>query len=79
MTPVDILLDKIGSRGLFVGGFAHPFAKVQVGSDHDWPLAYWREWVKGDDTAQVPSADKNGVLSQNAKAVQLLARTMPSE
>ena len=70
-TSVDILFDKIGSRGLFVGGFAHPFAKMQVNTDNDWPLAYWREWVKGDSAAQIPAADKNGLLSQYAKAVQL--------
>jgi len=67
------LFDKVGSRGLFVGGFAHPFAKMQVESDDDWALAYWREWVQGDANAQIPSGEKNGLLSEYAQGVQLFA------
>jgi hypothetical protein len=31
------------------------------------PLAYWREWVKGDAAAQIPTGEKNTALSQYAK------------
>jgi hypothetical protein len=69
-TSVDILFDRVGSRGLFVGGFAHPHANMQVNSDDDWPLAYYREWVKGDGTAKIPPGDKNSLLSLYKDAVK---------
>jgi hypothetical protein len=69
-TCLDILTDKIDSRGLYVGGYAHPYAKMQINSPEEWPLAYWREWVQGDGAAQIPVAEKNGLLQQYAIAVQ---------
>ena len=69
-TCVDLLCDRVDARGLFVGGFAHPFADMQVDTDDDWPLAYWREWVQGSATAQIPAADKSGLLQEYQAAVQ---------
>lgn len=69
-TCADILCDKVQSRGLYVGGYAHPYANMQVVADSDWPLAYWREWVLGDSHAQIPVAEKNGLLAQYRDAVQ---------
>ena len=66
---IDILCEKIGLRGLYVGGYAHPYANTQIKTDDDWPLAYWREWVEGDGAAQIPAADKNGLLAQYQVAV----------
>ncbi len=68
-TSIDILFDRVGSRGLFVGGFAHPHANMHINSDDDWPLAYWREWVTGDGAATIPIADKTSLLSQYKAAV----------
>jgi hypothetical protein len=68
-TCVDILSDKVSSRGLYVGGYAHPYANMQIKTDDDWPLAYWREWVEGDGAAQIPEADKNDLLEQYRVAV----------
>jgi hypothetical protein len=68
-TCIDILSEKVGSRGLFVGGYAHPYARMQVNTDDDWPLAYWREWVQGDSAAKIPAAEKNGLLAQYETAV----------
>ncbi len=66
---IDILADKVNSRGLYVGGFAHPYANMQINTDDDWPLAYWREWVKGCSTAQIPDADKIDLSLQYRAAV----------
>jgi hypothetical protein len=74
-TCLDILSEKVGSRGLYVGGYAHPYANMQITTDDDWPLAYWREWVEGEGTAQIPDADKNDLLEQYAVAV----REFPSD
>lgn len=72
-TSVDILFDRVGSRGLFVGGFAHPHANRQINADGDWPLAYWQEWVKGNGSATIPTADKNALLSEYSDAVHHFA------
>jgi hypothetical protein len=69
-TSVDILFDRVGARGLFVGGFAHPHANAQINTDDDWPLAYWQEWVKGDGAATIPAGDKNSLLSEYRDVVQ---------
>jgi hypothetical protein len=68
-TCIDILAEKISLRGLYVGGYSHPYANMQVNTEHDWPLAYWREWVQGDSHAQIPAAEMNGLLAQYELAV----------
>jgi hypothetical protein len=72
-TSVDILAEKVALRGLYVGGYAHPYANMQINSDSDWPLAYWREWVQGDSHAQIPAAENHNLLSQYAAAVDIFA------
>ncbi len=69
-TCIDILAEKVSVRGLYVGGYAHPYANMQINSNDDWPLAYWREWVQGDGHAQIPDAEKRGLLAQYATAVR---------
>jgi hypothetical protein len=56
--------------GLYVGGYAHPYAKMQIDSEEDWPLAYWREWVLGDSAATIPSGEKTGLLGLYRDAVR---------
>ncbi|MGP0088655.1 MAG: hypothetical protein ACLPKB_01645 [Xanthobacteraceae bacterium] len=68
---VDILADKVDSRGLYVGGYAHPYANMQINTDDDWPLAYWREWVEGSANAQIPDANKQDLLQQYEDATRL--------
>lgn len=63
-TCIDILVEKVSLRGLYVGGYAHPYANMQVNTEHDWPLAYWREWVKGDSHASIPDDEMNSLLTQ---------------
>lgn len=63
-TCADILAEKVALRGLYVGGYAHPYANMQINKDGDWPLAYWREWVQGDSNAQIPAAEKKNLLAQ---------------
>jgi hypothetical protein len=65
----DFLVEKVHTRGLYVGGFAHPYAEMAVNSAEDWPLAYWREWVKGDRAAQILKADYDSLLKLYEDAV----------
>lgn len=68
-TCIDILTEKISLRGLYVGGYAHPYANMQINTEQDWPLAYWREWVQGDIHAQIPDVEKQSLLAQYHAAV----------
>jgi hypothetical protein len=69
-TCVDILADKVKSRGLYVGGYAHPYANMPIERVDDWPLAYWREWVVGDDTASMPESEKENLLGQYSQGLK---------
>jgi hypothetical protein len=69
-TCIDILTEKVSSRGLYVGGYAHPYANVKIKTADDWPLAYWREWVLGDEAALMPEGDKKGLLAQYENAIR---------
>jgi hypothetical protein len=69
-TSIDFLGDRIEQRGMFVGGFAHPHANMQVNTADDWALAYYREWVTGNGAAQIPAAEKTGLLSMYNAATQ---------
>ncbi len=66
----DILAEKVSTRGLYVGGYAHPYANMKINTVDDWPLAYWREWVQGDGAAPIPGAEKKGLLTQYKNAIQ---------
>jgi hypothetical protein len=48
---VDILAKKVIGRGLYVGGFSHPYANMKVLTEADFATAYYREWVTGDKKA----------------------------
>jgi hypothetical protein len=67
-TSIDILTERLNTRGLYVGGYARPYANMQVNSAEDWVLAYWREWVLGDSGAAIPKAEKAGLLKLYAVA-----------
>ncbi|GLH79182.1 hypothetical protein SSBR45G_40910 [Bradyrhizobium sp. SSBR45G] len=66
---VDLVCEKVRARGLHVGGYAHPYAKMLVSTADEWPLAYRREWVTGDSHASISAAEKASLLSQYATAV----------
>ena len=60
----DVMCGEVADRGLYVGGFAHPYANMQINTVDDWPLAYYREWVEGSSTVSIPDADKRDLLQQ---------------
>lgn len=55
-TCVAHLLEKVQKRGLYIGGYATPYAKLKIYSEKDWARAYWKEWVMGDAQAEPPTA-----------------------
>jgi len=48
---LDILEYEILSRGLFVGGIAHPYHTGLVTSAENLAVAYYRNWVVGSNDA----------------------------
>lgn len=55
-TSVDFLIDRVISRGLYVGGYAQKIAKMQVQDTAGFARAYYKEWVTGNKNAE-PDAD----------------------
>jgi hypothetical protein len=66
---VDVMCGEVNDRGLYVGGYAHPYANMNINTVDDWPLAYYREWVEGDSSVNIPDADKRDLLQQYQAAV----------
>lgn len=48
---VDFMVDRVISRGLYVGGYAHLVAKMQINTPMDLAYAYTRDWVTGNRAA----------------------------
>jgi hypothetical protein len=68
---VDILLDRIKERGLYVGGFVNFISKMAVTSPQSLCIAYEQSWVVGSKNAQ-PSPEKmSNFLSMYSQAVKL--------
>lgn len=55
-SSIDLLLNRIQSRGIYIGGHAHPYANMDVKTVEDFAKAYWQEWVRGDKS--LPSASE---------------------
>jgi hypothetical protein len=69
-TSADMLSEQIRNRGIYVGGYAHPYANFQVVTPEDWALAYWREWVIGNATAKIPAEELSDLLRQYQIAIK---------
>lgn len=67
-TSVDFLVGRLKARGLFVGGYAHKIAKMQVTSPADLARVYQKEWVKGSQSAEPTPPEKNNFLSMYNQA-----------
>ena len=57
------LIDRILSRGLYVGGHCNVIADMDINDAQDWAVCYYRSWVTGSKTAKIPESERNGILS----------------
>jgi len=57
------LIDRIQSRGLFVGGHCDVIVDMDIEDPKDWALCYWRSWVTGSKSAKIPKDELQGLLS----------------
>lgn len=53
---VDFLLDRVATRGLYIGAKALPISHLLVSTEDDLVRAYTKEWAQGRSDAE-PSAD----------------------
>lgn len=53
---VDILVNRVIGRGLYIGGLAHPISNMKINGVEDFATAYDREWVTGKKNAVPPPA-----------------------
>lgn len=70
-TPADclaFLCDRIGARGLYIGGRTHLIANMVIATPTDLARAYFKEWVRGDAAAEPDKATLDGFLSMYAQA-----------
>ncbi len=65
---IDLLLNRIQSRGIYIGGHAHPYANFDVTDVADFAKAYWQELVEGDQSIPPASqvADIEGLYNKAA-------------
>ncbi|PUZ25389.1 hypothetical protein DCC81_13925 [Chitinophaga parva] len=68
---VDFLLNRVSSRGIFIGGYARLIAKMEVDTPDHLVTAYFRDWVMGDATYKVSAEEKANFLSMYKQATEL--------
>lgn len=56
-TSVHYTVDRVYKRGLYIGGFAHPYSNMRIGTVNDLARAYGKEWVEGDKAFEMPEKD----------------------
>lgn len=44
---INFLIDRVKERGLYIGGYAHLVAKMNITTATELAIAYKRDWVKG--------------------------------
>ena len=72
--PLDYLINRVSGRGLYIGGYAHPYANMNVTDPTSFGLAYYREWVEGDGTATPSASDLNDIVEVYNKSVTVITK-----
>lgn len=68
---LNFLIDRVESRGLFVGGFAHKISKIKIETDLDLAMAYYQEWVTGDADYEPTAQELKDFLSMYAQGEKI--------
>ena len=56
-TGIQYEVDRLYMRGLYIGGYAHPYANQKVTDVRSLAICYGKEWVQGDKNYQMPEDD----------------------
>lgn len=68
---VNFLVDRVQSRGLYVGGKTHKILEMDVVDENQLARAYYKEWVKGDAKAEPSPEAKGNFISMYHQAQAL--------
>jgi len=68
---LDMLIERVQGRGLFIGGTTHKILKMEIKTASDLARAYKKEWVAGSATAEPNNAEMQNFLSMYGQAVKL--------
>ena len=73
---IDFLIDRVISRGLHVGGYAHLVANMNIETPEELAVAYKRDWVTGNRKYNPTPAEASAFLSMYRQAEKIFALTM---
>lgn len=68
---IDFLIDRVISRGLHVGGYAHLVAKMNIETPEQLAIAYKRDWVTGNRKYNPTPAEATAFLSMYRQAEKI--------
>ncbi len=68
---VDFLVDRVLSRGLYVGGTTHKVLTMKIADRGDLVRAYYKEWVRGSAEAEPSVTAMDSFLSMYNQAEAL--------
>ncbi|HTI83169.1 MAG TPA: tlde1 domain-containing protein [Acetobacteraceae bacterium] len=70
---LEFLMNRVLSRGLYIGGQTHLVLTMAVHSEDDLARAYHKEWVSGSATSEPSAREKADFLSMYRQAEELIA------
>jgi hypothetical protein len=69
---IDFLMNRVLSRGLYVGGHTHRVLVMSVDDEEALARAYHKEWVTGSAGSEPSANEQTAFLSMYHQAVHLL-------
>ena len=70
---LDFLMNRVASRGLFIGGRTHLVLTMNVDDEGELVRAYHKEWVSGSAVSEPSAAETAAFLSMYRQATRLIA------
>ena len=75
-SSIAFLCERLQSRGLYIGGFAHKIYKQEITDVRELCEAYYSEWVYGYKNAKIGSSEQNSFASMYRDASNTFHYTM---
>lgn len=60
---IHFLVNRIQSRGLYVGAYCNVVANMRINDSDDWAQAYYSSWVTGNKNTAIPARERADILS----------------
>lgn len=69
---IAFLMNRVSSRGLYIGGTTHLVLTMSVTSPTELAVAYHREWVTGNASSNPSAEEEAAFLSMYNQATELI-------